>query len=536
MTRVARDVPSASDAGVMQPDSGPGPVARRAEVWVLAATILGSSMTFIDGTVVNVALPTVQRTFHATSADLQWVIEAYSLFLSALILVGGSLGDRLGRRRVFAFGIVLFTIASIGCGAAPGIGVLIAARSLQGVGGACLVPGSLAIISAAFDPSRRGKAIGTWAGFTTITTALGPVLGGALVQHASWRWVFFINAPLAAIALFLVYRFVPESRDDEQSGRLDWFGALCITGGLGGIVFGLIEAGPFGFGDSIVLASLTAGVVLVVVFVFVEARAAAPMMPLDVFRSRTFTGTNLLTLLLYGGLGGSLYFFPFDLQQVQGYSPTAAGAAFLPFTLIVFLLSRWTGGLVQRYGAKLPLIVGPIITAIGFFLFAVPDIGGSYWTTFFPGVVVMSLGMAVVIAPLTTTVMNAVETHRSGVASGVNNAVSRAAGLLAIAVLGLVVASTFNAELDHRLSGLQVSPPVRRAVEAQRAKLAGASVPPHLSAAERARLEHALKESFVSGFRASMIGAGILAVLSALLAAWLIEGKKIEPHPEPQVA
>jgi MFS family permease len=255
-----------------------------------------------------------------------------------------------------------------------------------------------------------------------------------------------------------------------------------------------------------------------------------------VFRSHTFTGTNLLTLFLYGALGGSLYFFPFNLQQVQGYSPTAAGAAFLPFTLIVFALSRWTGGLLHRYGAKLPLIVGPIVTAVGFLLFTLPDIGGSYWATFFPAVVVMSLGMAIVIAPLTTAVMNAVETHRSGVASGVNNAVSRAAGLLAIAVFGLVVASTFNATLDSRLTDLHVSPQVRSVVEAQRTKLAGATLPPGGSAAENNRLEHALKESFVSGFRAAMIVAAALAFVSALLAAWLVEGKQPQPQQEENAA
>jgi EmrB/QacA subfamily drug resistance transporter len=437
---------------------------------------------------------------------------------------------------VFAFGIALFTVASIACGAAPNIGILVAARCLQGVGGACLVPGSLAIISAAFEPEQRGQAIGTWAGFSTITTALGPVLGGLLVQLATWRLVFFINVPLAAFTLYLLYRHVPESRDEQITGRIDWLGAVCITGALGGIVYGLIEAGPSGFGNPTVRASLAGGMLLLVVFVFVEARSAAPMMPLDVFRSRTFTGTNLLTLLLYGGLGGSLYFFPFNLQQVQGYSPTAAGAAFLPFTLIVFALSRWTGGLIQHYGAKLPLIIGPIITAAGFMLFALPGIGGSYWTTFFPAVVVMSLGMAVVIAPLTTAVMNAVETHRSGVASGVNNAVSRAAGLLAIAVCGLVVAGTFNATLDRRLTDLRVSPQVRSAVEAQRTKLAGATLPPGGSAAENIRLEHALKESFVSGFRAAMVVAAALAFASALLAGWLIEGKKPQPREEENAA
>lgn len=491
-------------------------------VWVLTATILGSSMASIDGTAVNVALPTMQRALHATAADLQWVIEAYSLFLASLILVGGSLGDRLGRRRIYSAGIVIFTVASIACGAAPNIGLVIAARCLQGIGGALMVPGSLAIISASFDPAHRGRAIGTWSGFSAITTAIGPVLGGWLVQYASWRAVFFINVPVAAAVLFLLYQYVPESRDEQATGRIDWLGSLLVTGALGGIVFGLIEAGPRGFGDPVVAASLIGGIVLLVAFVGVEARSSSPMVPLTIFRSRSFTGANLLTLLLYGGLGGGLYFLPFDLQQVQGYSPTAAGAAFVPFPIIVFSLSRWAGGLVQRYGPRPPLIVGPIVAGIGIGLFAASGIGGSYWTTFFPAVVLLSLGMSLVIAPLTTTVMNALPTHESGVASGVNNAISRAAGLLAIAVLGLVVAATFSSTLDARLTSLHVSRPVETALDAQRSKFVDASIPASVAPHRRAQIKTALKWSFVSGFRASMILAGVLAVGSAFLTVWLI--------------
>jgi EmrB/QacA subfamily drug resistance transporter len=528
VTGASSVIPRAAEECVMRSSTSDAHVAPQTEIWVLAATILGSGMASIDATAVNVALPTMQRSLHATAADLQWVIEAYSLFLASLILVGGSLGDRLGRRQVFAAGIALFTVASVACGASPNIGVLILARSVQGVGGALLIPGSLAIISASFNPSRRGKAIGTWSGFSVITTALGPVLGGWLVQNASWRWVFFINLPIAAVTVLLLYRHVPETRDDEVTGPLDWPGALLVTGALGGIVFGLIEAGPRGFGDPMVVVTLLGGVGLLAAFVVVESRSPSPMMPLEVFRSRTFTGTNLLTLLLYGGLGGSLYFLPFDLQQVQGYSPTAAGASFLPFTAIVFILSRWAGGLVQRYGAKLPLIVGPIITAAGFSLFALPDIGGSYWTTFFPAVVTMSLGMALVIAPLTTTVMNAVPTHQSGVASGINNAVTRAAGLLAIAALGLVVANTFSSRLDDRLSSLHVTPAVASALDSQRSKLVGATLPAGVNSTEKANLGSALKESFVSAFRVNMLIAAALALGSALLAAWLIDGKQPE--------
>lgn len=524
MAGAASIVPSAADSCVIRTACRGDQIAPRTGGWVLAATILGSSMASIDGTAVNVALPTLQSSLHATAADLQWVIEAYSLFLASLILVGGSLGDRLGRRRVYAAGIVIFTAASVFCGIAPTAGILIAARCLQGIGAAALVPGSLAIISASFDQSHRGQAVGTWAGFSSITTAIGPVLGGWLVQFASWRAVFFINVPVALVTLFLLFRHVPESQDDEAKGPLDWLGALVVTGALAGLVFGLIEAGPRGFGDPMVIVSLIGGIVLLVTFVVVEARSASPMVPLRIFRSRNFTGANLLTLLLYGALGGSLYFLPFDLQQVQGYTPTAAGASFLPFPVIVFVLSRWAGGLVHRYGARLPLIVGPIVTAVGFALFAVPGTGGSYWTTFFPAIVVMSLGMTLVIAPLTTTVLNAVPTHESGVASGVNNAVTRAAGLLAIAALGLVVATTFASSLDTRLSSLHVGPSVTSALDAQRSKYVEATVPAGVTPTEKAQLERALKESFVSAFRVSMLVGAALAVGSALLAAWLIEG------------
>lgn len=528
MTGASSVVPCAADECVIRSLPREEHVAPRAEVWVLAATILGSGIASIDATAVNVALPTMQRELHATAANLQWVIEAYSLFLAALILVGGSLGDRMGRRKMYAAGMAIFTVASVSCGAAPNIGFVIVARCLQGIGGALLVPGSLAIISASFDQTRRGKAVGTWAGFSSITTAIGPVLGGWLVQSISWRAVFFINVPIAVVTLYLLYRHVPETRDEEASGPIDWLGALVVTGALAGIVFGLIEAGPRGFGDPLVAGTLVGGIVLLPIFVVVEARAASPMVPLDVFRSRNFTGANLLTLLLYGALGGSLYFLPFDLQQVQMYPPTAAGAAFLPFPIIIFVLSRWAGGLIQKYGARLPLVIGPIVTALGLALFALPGIGGSYWTTFFPAVIVMSLGMTLVIAPLTTTVLNAVPTHRSGVASGVNNAVTRAAGLLAIAVLGLVVASTFTSSLDSRLNALHASPAVKRALHAQRTKFVDAPIPSGISPSERAQLERTLKEAFVTAFRVAMLIAAGLAAGSALLAAWLIEGKQPE--------
>jgi EmrB/QacA subfamily drug resistance transporter len=502
------------------------PEVQSAGRWVLVATILGSSMAFIDSTVVNVALPVLQVDLKATVADVQWVVEAYALFLSALILVGGSLGDHFGRRRIYATGITLFTLASLACGLAPNITFLIIARAVQGIGGALLVPGSLAIIGAFFSSEQRGRAIGTWSGFTSITSALGPVLGGWLVQFASWRWVFFINLPIAAIVLFVLFWRVPESESEEDQRRgLDWWGAILATLGLGGIVFGLTQANNVGFGDPLVLAALAVGIVALIVFVAVELRIPSPMLPFSLFRSPTFTGANLLTLLLYAALGGALFFLPFNLIRVQGYSPTAAGAANLPFVLIMFTLSRWSGGLVARYGAKIPLIIGPLIAAAGFVLFALPGIGGSYWTTFFPAVVVLGIGMAVAVAPLTTAVMGSVDSQRVGIASGINNAVARTAGLLAIAVLGIVALATFSASLDSHLNALALPPGVRAALMAQQNKLVGITIPSGVSSATHAAIQNAIAASFVTSFRIIMLIGAALALASALFSFLLIEGK-----------
>ena len=521
------------DEGVIQWAPECAPRASNIGPWVLAATILGSSMAFIDGTVVNVALPVLQTELNASATQVQWVVEAYSLFLAALILVGGSLGDSFGRRRIFATGVALFAAASVLCGLSPNVLFLIIARAVQGIGGALLVPGSLAIISASFDRERRGRAIGTWSGFTAITSALGPVLGGWLVQYASWRWVFFINIPMAVIVLGLLFWRVPESRDEEDRAALDWWGALLATFGLGAVVFGLIESSDLGLGHPLVLGALVAGAAALIAFLFVEARTATPMLPLSLFRSKTFSGANLLTLLLYAALGGALFFVPFNLIRVQGYTPTAAGAANLPLILMMFLLSRWSGGLVARYGAKLPLVVGPIIAATGFALFALPGIGGSYWTTFFPAVVVLGLGMAISVAPLTTAVMGAVDAHRAGIASGVNNAVSRAAGLLAIAVLGIVILSVFNSSLDSHLAGLNIPPAVLHMIDIQRSKLVGIVIPAGASGSVHAVLGQAIAESFVAGFRVVMLIAAALAVASALSALLLIEGKSVGSTSQP---
>jgi EmrB/QacA subfamily drug resistance transporter len=491
---------------------------------ILAATILGSSMVFIDGTVVNVALPALQTNLNATVVDVQWVVEAYALFLAALLLAGGSLGDHFGRKRVYTIGVAVFALASIGCGLAPNVNQLIIARALQGVGGALLVPGSLAIISNSFNDEERGKAIGTWSGFTAITAAIGPVFGGWLIEHVTWRAVFFINVPLAVIVLALVFLHVPESRDEDSRG-LDWIGATLATISLGTLTYGLIESSRLGFTHPAILTALVGGVLMTIVFVIYEARTSNPMLPLTLFRSRNFTGANLLTLFLYTALSGSLFFLPLNLIQVQGYTATGAGAALLPFVLLMFLLSRWSGGLIKHYGAKLPLVIGPIIAAIGFGLFMVPDIGGSYWVTFFPAVVVLGLGMAVSVAPLTTTVMSSVKQHRAGVASGINNAVSRTAGLLAVAVLGIVMLHTFNSQLDRRLVSLGITSQIKQSLDQQRSKLAAAEVGENLDPNVKSELKQAVNESFLAGFRRVTAVAAALALLSSV-SAWLLIGNR----------
>ncbi len=436
--------------------------------------------------------------------------------------MGGSLGDHYGRRRIFIVGVAIFAGASAWCGLTAGIEQLIAARAVQGLGAALLVPGSLAIISSSFAEEDRGRAIGTWSGFSAITAAIGPVLGGWLVEHVSWRAVFFLNLPLAIIVVAISVWRVPES-SSENKAPLDYLGAALAAVGLGALVYGLIESSLLGFTHWRVLLCLVSAGILLLAFVFCESRSAHPMVPLELFRSRTFTGANLLTLLLYSALGGTLFFLPLNLIQVQHYSPTAAGAALLPLILIIFLLSRWAGGLVHRYGAKIPLMVGPMIAAVGFALFILPDIAGSYWKGFFPAIVCLGIGMAISVAPLTTTVMNSVPESYAGIASGINNAVSRAAGLLAIAVLGIVMLQTFDRHLEQGLPELNLSLEIRHALDGQRGKLAGAEIPHDAPARVRDSLRHLIDFSFVAAFRRVMaIGAG-LAAISALTATVLIE-------------
>jgi EmrB/QacA subfamily drug resistance transporter len=510
------------DAGVIASVVVASGCAERSKPWVLAATILGSSMASIDGTAVNVALPVIERDLGASVSAMQWVINAYSLMLAALMLIGGSAGDRFGRRRVFLIGIAIFTAASVCCGLAASAPALVLARGVQGVGGALLIPSNLAIIGATFNETERGKAIGIWAAFAAITAALGPVLGGWLADAVSWRAIFFVNVPLALVTVLVTLRHMPESRDRQAPRRLDWRGTVLAAGALAAVAFGLIQSSELGWRHPSVLTALILGPVLMVAFLRAQARSETPLVPLSLFRSTSFSGVNLLTLLLYAALGGVFFLLPFDLIQVQGYAAVSAGAAFLPLTIIIGALSRWSGGLIDRFGARLPLILGPLIAALGFALLAKPGIGGSYWVDFFPPMVVLGLGMAVSIAPLTTTVMNAVGEDRIGIASGINNAVSEVASLLAVALFGAVGLAVFGRTLDAQMATLSLSPAAVGVLDAARDTLAAVAIPDSVTAEDSRVVAELIGSSFLRGFRLLMLAASALAVASALCAALMI--------------
>jgi len=489
----------------------------------MVATILGSSLAFIDGSIVNVAQGAIQRGLKMDSAALAWVVEAYLLLVAALILVSGALGDRYGYRRMFGLGVLIFTAASMMCALSSSGAALIAARALQGVGGALLTPNSLALLSASFEGEARGRAIGTWSSLTSVAGVIGPLLGGWLIGVLSWHAAFWINVPLAAGVLALLYFAVPTDKSEQDapssgSSRMpDLPGAVLATLGLGGVVYGLIEAGSKGFARLEVWLPLLLGAVFLAAFLGWEARAKHPMLPLSLFKSRLFSGANLLTFLLYGALGAVGYFVPQNLLLVQGFSPLEAGAALLPLTVLLGLLSRWAGGLAAKNGPRAFLTLGPILTGVGLALLALPGVGASYWTGFLPGVTVMGLGLALTVSPLVAVIFAAVDKNQSGIASGVNTAVARAASLIAIAGLGLLVTSGFSSSLSQRLETLNTPPQIRTALERDVNKLAALEVPKNIDPAHKRSLEQAIKSSYVDGYRQMMLLAAALALLSGVV-------------------
>ncbi len=492
---------------------------------ILISTILASSMAFIDFTALNVAFPALQKDLDLGGADLLWIANGYSLFLSALLLVGGAMGDALGRKKIFMLGIVMFTLSSIACGLSNGPLMLIVSRCFQGIGGAMMVPGSLSIISASFPKESRGKAIGTWSMFSAMTTIFGPALGGWFAGMGLWRLIFFINIPLALISLTLLLRYVPESKQEGQA-KLDFPGALLITLALAGLTFGFIEAPERGFTDPLIIFTLVFGFLSLIGFLWVEKQSKNAMMPLSLFNSRIFSGANFLTLLVYGALGGFLFFFPLNLIQVQGYPPEIAGFTMLPFGLLLAFLARISGNWSDKVGPRTPLMLGTFLVAIGFFLFSIPDLTDGprdYWTTFLPAIIVAGTGMGLTVAPLTTAVMNSVPPEKTGTASGVNNSISRTAGVLAVAIMGAMVLFSFDSEIREYLDTLDLRPEVYEATIAEIPKLAEARPPEFCNPEERDGIISAIKWAFIHSFNRSAIIASVMAMSGTIIAFFFLK-------------
>lgn len=497
----------------------------------MSATILASAMAFIDSTALNVVLPALQRALNASGADLFWVLNAYLLVLAALILVGGSLGDRLGRKRVYMIGIFIFIVGSTACGLAPDVHFLVGFRVLQGLGGALMIPGSLSLLSSSIDAGERGKAIGTWSAVTTVVTMGGPVLGGALADAGLWRGIFFINVPIGLATLLILARKVPESREAGAARELDVPGVLAIALGLAALSFGFLRMPALGAGNFAIWGSLVLGVVLLGVFVWIEGRRRDPMMPLFLFANRTFSGVNALTFFLYAGLGAGMLFLSLDLVQVQGYSQLQSGLTFLPFTVLMIGIARWAGTLADKHGAKLFLVAGPAMAGLGLLILSfVGQTQGprEYWTSFLPGVLGLGLGMAFTVAPLTTTVMSSVSDEHSGVASGVNNAMTRIAGVFANAIFGALAVLFFAGALQGRLDRMELplSPQQKQAVLVQAANLGNAEAPAGLSATAAAAVGKVYKESFITVYGDILRLSAGLALLGAVIGLFFVRGKR----------
>ena len=497
--------------------------------WIMVSTILASAMAFIDSTALNVVLPALQKSLQASGADLFWILNAYLLMLASLILIGGSMGDKLGRKKVFMAGIFIFICGSLACGFAPGVFYLILFRIIQGVGGALMIPGSLSLISSSIDEKERGKAIGTWSAFTTVVTMGGPILGGALADAGLWRYIFFINIPIGIAALIILWFKVAESKDDSVDHSIDFPGAITIALGLALVTFGFLRMPAVGFHNWQVYAALIAGVIMLITFVIVEAKSKHPMMPLQLFANATFTGSNLLSLFLYAGLGAGMLFLSLNLVQVQGYSQLQSGLTFLPFTLMMVSIARFAGSLADKYGPRLFLIFGPAAAGAGLLIlsFVKQTTGPSdYWTTFFPGVIVFGLGISFTVSPLTAAVMGSVSDHFSGTASGVNNAVTRIANVFANAIFGALAVLFFAGALAGNIQNMKMNPKQKQEVMKQAADLGNAKVPKGMNGDKN--IEQAYHQSFIKAYADIMqISAG-LGFAGALMALIFIKNVKPE--------
>ncbi len=493
--------------------------------FILFATILASGMAFFDGSTTSVALPTIQHYFHASLAQIQWVVNAFALTLAALLLLSGSLGDRFGRKRIFIYGIVLFVLASVLSALSKSTNMLITFQAIQGLGAAMMIPGSLAIINTSFEESTRGKAIGLWAGYSGGIAAAGPFLGGWLTQTFGWPAVWWINVPLGTAALIMTLIFVPESRN-ENAKQLDWLGALLLAVGLFGIAFGLMSVPSLGFANPKILLSLIGGVIALILFLLEQFKNKEPLVPLQIFKSSLVTGANLVTLLVYFALYGVLFFLVLNFQQVQGYSPVLAGLSMLPPIIIITFFSGPAGGLSDRIGPRTQMILGPALVAFGMALFIIPGIGANYWTHFLPGQILFGTGMCLLIAPLTKSALS-VPMHYSGAASGVNNAISRIAAMLSVAVLGGVMLISFRINLQTKISQSGLVPEQQNQILAQANKFGGIEIPSSFSESSHETAQTLIKTSFVHAFRQAMTINAILALLAAGVAALTIKNSKM---------
>jgi len=499
--------------------------------WVMVAAILASAMAFIDSTALNVVLPSLQKELRATGADLFWILNAYLLMLASLILIGGSMGDKLGRKKVFMAGIFIFICGSAACGFTPGVLYLIIFRMIQGVGGALMIPGSLSLISSSIIEKERGKAIGTWSAFTTVVTMGGPILGGALADAGLWRYIFFINVPIGVAALIMLWFKVDESKDNNADTSLDFPGAIATTFGLALVTFGFLRMPVMGFSSWQVYLSLAAGVILLIAFIIIETKTQHPMMPLHLFANATFSGANLLTFFLYAGLGAGMLFLSLNLVQIQGYSQLQSGLTFLPFTIIMISFARFAGTLADKHGPRRFLIIGPAAAGLGLLILSfVKQTNGpnDYWTTFFPGVIVFALGMSFTVAPLTAAVMGSVSDHFSGTASGVNNALTRISNVFANAVFGALAVFFFSASLNGQIGSLHLNEDQTKNVTAQAVNLGNAKVPQGITGTAHQLIENAYRSSFISAYQQILYISAALAFLGALMGFLFIRNSAVK--------